>query len=425
MPAAGTTIRNATLVLPDRIERSPLHLSGGWITAEPPADAWAIDLRDHLIFPGLINAHDHLHLNNIPRLPQEEPFPNSYAWITAFQAYFANPDVVAAVAVAKPLRYRQGGLKNLLAGATTVAHHDPWHAALDEPSFPVRLLRDFGWSHSLGMGDGGWEMGVGLSQPPSPIPHPLPRYGPPVVESFAATPAHQPWIIHLAEGTDAISAAELSWLDHLGCLADNTVLVHGAGLTAADIERVIARHAAVIWCPSSNLSMLGRTLDPRRLFDACRLALGSDSRLSGARDLLDELQVAAAHSELTPRELLRLVSSAARGILRLPEVGGLDAGQRADLLILRDTGGDPYQCLIDIKRKDICAVIRGGAPMIADRGFADWFAACHIEAVPALLDGRAKLLSRALARPDSIALEPGLDIVTRTEERGLRAEGRI
>src|SRR6266545_4780858 len=241
----------------------------------------------------------------------------------------------------------------------------------------------------------------------------------------AATPAHQPWIIHLAEGTDAISAAELSWLDHLGCLADNTVLVHGAGLTAADIERVIARHAAVIWCPSSNLSMLGRTLDPRRLFDAGRLALGSDSRLSGARDLLDELQVAAAHSELTPRELLRLVSSAARGILRLPEVGGLDAGQRADLLILRDTGGDPYQCLIDIKRKDICAVIRGGAPMIADRGFADWFAACHIEAVPALLDGRAKLLSRALARPDSIALEPGLDIVTRTEERGLRAEGRI
>ena len=215
----------------------------------------------------------------------------------------------------------------------------------------------------------------------------LPRYGPPVVESFAATPASQPWIIHLAEGTDAIAAAELSLLDQLGCLADNTVLVHGAGLTAADIERVIARDAAVIWCPSSNLSMLGRTLDPRRLFDAGRLALGSDSRLTGARDLLDELRVAAAHSDLTPRELLRLVTSDARGILRLPDVGGLDAGQRADLLILRDTGGDPYQQLIDIKRKDICAVVRGGAPLIADPGFADWFAACDVEAVQVLLDG--------------------------------------
>jgi cytosine/adenosine deaminase-related metal-dependent hydrolase len=407
------TIRHATLVLHDRILQAPLHLAGGRITAEPPADAWAIDLRDHLIFPGLINAHDHLHLNNIPRLPQEEPFPNSYAWITAFQAYFADPYVAAAVAIAKPLRYMQGGLKNLLAGATTVAHHDPWHATLDQPSFPVGLLRHFGWSHSLGLGIENAE--------PNPaqfsiLNSQLPRYGPLVVESFAATPASQPWIIHLAEGTDAIAAAELTRLDQLGCLADNTVLVHGVGLTAADIERVIARDAAVIWCPSSNLSMLGRTLDPRRLFDAGRLALGSDSRLSGARDLLDELRLAAAHSDLTARELLQLVTSAARGILRLPEVGGLDAGQRADLLILRDTGGDPYRQLVDIKRKDICAVVRYGAPLIADPGFANWFAACDANVVWALLDGQPKLISRALAQPKVIAPEPGLDIVMRAED---------
>src|SRR4051794_40169899 len=114
------TIRHATLVLPDRIERAPLRLAGGRIAAEPSPEAWTIYLRDHLIFPGLINAHDHLHLNNIPRLPQAEPFPNSYAWISAFQGYFADPHVAAAVAIAKPLRYMQGGLKNLLAGATTV-----------------------------------------------------------------------------------------------------------------------------------------------------------------------------------------------------------------------------------------------------------------------------------------------------------------
>jgi cytosine/adenosine deaminase-related metal-dependent hydrolase len=174
---------------------------------------------------------------------------------------------------------------------------------------------------------------------------------------------------------------------------------------------VIMRDAAVIWCPSSNLSMLGRTLDPRRLFDAGRLALGSDSRLSGARDLLDELRVAAAHSDLAPRELLRLVTTAARDILRLPDVGGLDAGQRADLLILRDTGGDPYQQLVDIKRKDICAVVRAGVPLIADPDFADWLASAGIEAVPALLDGQPKLIACALAQPEVIALEPGLDIV--------------
>ncbi len=407
----NTIIRHATLVLPDRIERRSLHLAGGRIVPEAPADAWAIDLRDHLIFPGMINAHDHLHLNNVPRLPQEQPFPNSYAWISAFQDYFADPHVAAAVAIAKPLRYRQGGLKNLLAGATTVAHHDRWHATLDEPTFPVGLLRDFGWSHSLGLGGGRWELGEVTSQLPPPISHLLPRYGPPVVESFAATLTTQPWIIHLAEGTDTIAATELAWLDQVRCLAGNTVLVHGVGLTAADITQVIARDAAVIWCPHSNLSMLGRTLEPRRLFDAGRLALGSDSRLSGAHDLLDELRVAAAHSDLTPRELLQLVTSHARGILRLPEVGGLESGQRADLLILRDTGGDPYQQLIDIKRNNICAVVRSGAPLIAEPDFIDWFAACDVEAVPALLDSRSKLLARVLAQPDVVALEPGLDIV--------------
>jgi cytosine/adenosine deaminase-related metal-dependent hydrolase len=409
------TIRHATLVRPERIERASLHLADGRIVAEPPSGAWALDLRDHLIFPGLINAHDHLHLNNIPRLPQKHPFPNSYAWISAFQDYFADQHVAAAVAIAKPLRYAQGGLKNLLAGATTVAHHDPWHAALDDPAFPVGLLRDFGWSHSLGLSVGSWELGENISQPPTPNPQPLPRYGPPVVESFAATPAAQPWIIHLAEGTDTVAAAELALLDRLGCLAGNTVLVHGVGLTAANIEQVIVCDAAVIWCPSSNLAMLDRTLDPRRLFDAGRLALGSDSRLTGARDLLDELRVAAAHSDFAPRELLRLVTSAARGILRLPDVGGLAAGERADLLIVRDTGGDPYQQLIDLERKDICAVVRAGAPQIANPIFADWFAACDVEAVPVLLDGQPKLLSCALAQPEVVALEPGLDIVVRTE----------
>jgi cytosine/adenosine deaminase-related metal-dependent hydrolase len=232
-----------------------------------------------------------------------------------------------------------------------------------------------------------------------------------VLESFAATPATQPWIIHLAEGSDAVAAAELTLLDQLGCLASNTVLVHGVGLTAADIEQVIARNAAVIWCPSSNLAMLGRTLEPRRLFDAGRLALGSDSRLTGARDLLDELRVAAAHSDLAPRELLWLVTSAASDILRLPDVGSLEAGQRADLLIIPDTGGDPYRQLIDITRKRVCAVVRNGAPLIADSAFGDWFAACHTEAVPVLLDGQPKLLSRALAQQGVIGLEPGLDIV--------------
>jgi cytosine/adenosine deaminase-related metal-dependent hydrolase len=404
------TFRNATIVEASQVRRASLYLDHGRIAAAPVAGAWELDLRDHLIFPGLINAHDHLHLNSIPPLPQSAPFSNSYQWILAFQGYFADPRVAAAVAVAKLPRYLQGGLKNLLAGTTSVAHHDPWHAALDHPAFPVGLLRDFGWSHSLGLGVGDWGLGIGDQESSTSSPQPLPRYGPTVDQSFAATPEAQPWIIHLAEGTDEVAAAELGLLDRLGCLAGNTVLVHGVGLTRADIERVIERGAALVWCPSSNLAMLSRTLDPRRLADAGRLALGSDSRLSGARDLLDELRVAAAHSDLAPRELLRIATADASRILRMPDAGGLAAGQRADLLNLRDTGGDPYRALLDIRRAEICAVVRGGAPVVTDPQFEGWFAACDLEAVPVQLDGRPKLLARQLAQPEAIALEPGLDI---------------
>jgi cytosine/adenosine deaminase-related metal-dependent hydrolase len=392
----SSLLHSATLVSPDRCVAGPLAIAAGRVTAAPPVGAYELDLRGHLVFAGLINAHDHLHLNNVPSLPQHCPFANSYGWISAFRDYFDDPAVARAVAVSEALRHWQGGLKNLLCGATTVAHHDPWHPVFDDPAFPVRLLQPFGWAHSLGLGMG--RMG-------------LPRYGPPVVESFAATPQQQPWIIHLAEGTDEIAAGELAQLADLGCLASNSVLVHGAGLTPGDTDQIIAHGAAVVWCPASNLRLLGRTLDPRRLFDAGRLTLGSDSRLTGAFDLLDELRCAAAHSDLRPAELLRLVSSAAHDVLALPDAGALDPGCLADLLIVRDRGGDPYQALLDTRRGDIRAVVRGGVPAIADPDFAAWFEACGIAAVPVTLDGRPKLIAAALfGPPGAVSLELNLQV---------------
>jgi cytosine/adenosine deaminase-related metal-dependent hydrolase len=368
------------------VERGPLALRGGRIAASAADAALRIDLHDHLLFPGLINAHEHLHVNAVPRLRNDAPFGNSYAWIEAFRAHFAEPAVIAALALPKALRLRHGALKNLLAGSTCVVHHDPWHPALDTPDFPVALLRDAGWSYALGG----------------------PGYGPPVRASFAATPPERPWMIHLAEGTDATAQAELAELERLGCLASNSVLVHGVGLGAADIERVIAAGAAVVWCPGSNRALLGRTLDPRRLCDAGRLLLGSDSRLSGERDLLEELRLALDCYGLAPQQLLDLVTADAARILRLPARGHLAPGAHADLVIVADRGGDPLRSLLGIGRRDIRAVVRDGLPRIADPDFAPWFDAAGIATVAVLLDGRPKLLDRRLADPALLALEPGL-----------------
>jgi cytosine/adenosine deaminase-related metal-dependent hydrolase len=189
------------------------------------------------------------------------------------------------------------------------------------------------------------------------------------------------------------------------------VLVHGVGLTGPDVERVIESGAAVVWCPASNLEMLDRTVDAgalRRLFAAGRLTLGSDSRLTGSRDLLDELRVARLHSDLSPTELLRLVTCDAARILRLADRGTLAIGQRADCVIVR-AEADPYQSFFDAGRAEIRAVVRGGAPIVADPDFAQWFAHCAVDVTPIRVDGRPKLMARPLARPSAMALEPGLE----------------
>ena len=404
---SGATLTGAVIVRGDGPSRASLSVSDDTIVSVSPSDAPTIDLSGHLILPGLINAHDHLDQNAVPALRSVRPVANSYEWAAAFGSHFQRPEVASAMAVPRETRCWHGALKNLLAGTTTVAHHDPWIGVLDAADFPVRLLRRFGWCHSLRKAPREGLVGKLLNRA-APLlgwPHP---YGPSLAASFRSTPADAPWIIHLAEGTDAITKGELDRLDRLGALAANTVAVHGVGFSPDDVERIILRGAAVVWCPSSNLSLLDTTLSPGRLFEAGRLALGTDARVSGSRDLLEELRVAAAHSRLAPRDLLRLVTADAARVLAMPEVGGVAPGQRADLAILRDDGRDPATQVLALARADLRAIVRDGKPALGDPDLAGWFATAGVETVSVMLDGRPKLLARRFARADALALEPGL-----------------
>ena len=81
--ALDVSLCRAITVAPAGISHAPLPIRAARIGASLAARAWRIDLRDHLIFPGLINAHEHLHVNAVPPLPADAPFANSYAWIAA------------------------------------------------------------------------------------------------------------------------------------------------------------------------------------------------------------------------------------------------------------------------------------------------------------------------------------------------------
>jgi cytosine/adenosine deaminase-related metal-dependent hydrolase len=343
-----------------------------------------IDLRGERLLPGLINAHDHLQFNNFPRTRFRNAHQNVGEWIADITARKdADSTLVGAESLDTESRLLAGGLKNLLSGVTTVAHHDALHPLFDDAVFPVQVLRNYRWTHSLGL-SGERE----------------------VVDSHRATPKTWVWIMHAGEGVDAAAAAEFDRLESLGVLDFRSLLVHSLAFDADRLARLAARGAAAVWCPSSNLFLFGRTLDPHALLAAGRLALGCDSRISGARDLLEEIRIARASSTLTDDALERLVTSDNARLLRVTDRGELAAGRRADLLVV------PAQCrLADLERSQVRMVMVGGRMLYGDAALTEGLDA-RVDCVPVTVDGRDKLLGRRLTGrlAQSAWREPGLAI---------------
>lgn len=275
---------------------------------------------------GLVNAHDHLEFALFPRLG-EGPYPNARAWADAVYRPDQSP-VREHLRIPKRDRLWWGALRNLLSGVTTVHHHNPDEPEVFGDDFPVRVVRNLPWAHSL-------------------------DFSPDLDETFRRSDPQEPFILHAGEGTDARSAQEIRRLRDAGLIAERTVLVH-----AVAVEDVAP--ASVIWCPSSNLFTLGRartTLPPNS-------ALATDSSLTAQGDLLDELAVAedvAVTIKPDRRRLLDLVTRSARSVLGLPDPPD------DDFTLFRDRGLRIEDVLFDSPRGDLQqVVVRGRLQLTAD-----------------------------------------------------------
>jgi len=347
-----------------------------------------IDLEGAYVLPGLINAHDHLELNHYGRLKFRDRYTNVSQWIDDMRPELKNnPRMRAGQAHRLAHRLFIGGLKNLLAGVTTVAHHNPVYREIGR-FCPVRVVRDFGWAHSFLLE----EQPVGARG----------ELGGRVIARHQATPAGQPFVMHLAEGVDSAAHEELERFSASGCLTPNAAIVHGVAITPDQWRRVAREGAGLVWCPASNLYLFGHTPDVRRLLDdpdmRARVAIGSDSRISGERDLLDELKVAGRAATVTPKELLHMVTSGPAALLRLRTAGQIAIGRPADLTVLPNHAGDAGAALMNASRKDVRLVMIAGRPLAGDAAFAPVFKERRVDTRAAVVDGVHKLLDASIAR---------------------------
>lgn len=312
-----------------RIATGPMSAERRDITiAAPPGSPAEIDLTGYLLLPGLINAHDHLEFNLFPRLGARL-YANASEWAADIFHPGESPAKEILV-VPKSARLAWGGLRNLLSGVTTVAHHNPYEAGVFDSNFPVRVVKNLGWAHSL-------------------------EFSPNLAELYRDTSKERPFIVHAAEGADEGARAEIERLDRLGVLGPNTVLVHALALKAPEIALIRERGCSIVWCPGSNLAIYGRTLSHEILRSGIPIALGTDSALTFSGDLIDAIRTAHACG-IEPAEIYRMVTSTAASILRLSDF-------TSDLIAVEDRGQTSAEALLDFHPRMV--MIEGRIKLLA------------------------------------------------------------
>jgi SAM-dependent methyltransferase len=321
---------------------SPIHSVRGRIATVPDPEAHVLDLSGYAVLPGLINAHDHLEFGlfpNIGRSPDRPPYNNSPEW--ANEIHKTHADTIAKYRQV-PLETRLwfGIIRNLLAGVTSVCHHNPTHPELARPDLPIHLVQDVSWAHSL-------SFEADLSS------------------RFTTTPASQPFILHAAEGIDESSHNELRQLDTQHLLTSRTVLVHGLALREKDITLLNERGCGLIFCPTSNHFLFAQSPSNDLIQATQRTALGSDSSITAAGDLLDE--IAYLHQQgLDVASLYTLVTTNAADILHLREgQGTLAQGAVANLIVVRSPYSTPAEVLAHLTLAQIELVIATGQIQLA------------------------------------------------------------
>jgi cytosine/adenosine deaminase-related metal-dependent hydrolase len=397
---AATTFINARVMTPlgeaqtIRTRRRILAID------EPPQPGdHVVDLEGRMVLPGLINAHDHLELNHYGRIKGRERYGNAGEWIDDLRPMIRQcPAILERSRVPLADRLFVGALKNLLSGVTLVAHHNPIYRAFGL-QYPVRVLKECGWAHSIGLEHGP----AGANGEPGGV----------VDERCDATRPDVPFIVHAAEGIDRAAESEIDALEARGCLRANTVLVHGVAVRAQRWGELFERGVSLTWCPSSNQFLFGRTLCAPCLLDVPgargRVCLGTDSRLTGAGDLLDELRIARAEG-VAADDLFAMVTSSAADILRRADAGRLTVGAPADLLVLSGPVGSAGEALLRSTRADVALVTIGGTPLIAEPALAAVFNRRCMHQRAIIVDGRERTAQAWLARRiERCALrEPGV-----------------
>ena len=207
-----------------------------------------------------------------------------------------------------------------------------------------------------------------------------------------ATRERAPVIIHLAETRDEVEVARdkykatpTQFLESIGFWGDRTLAAHGVHLTPADIGILTRRRVGVSHNPESNMKLASGTSPvPAMQKAGVVVGLGTDGAASNNDlDMFEAMRQAAFLHKLTSNDpsalpartaLAMATIGGARALGLEREIGSLEPGKRADLLIVSMRAArqtplyDPLSHLVYVTRgDDVQTVVVNGKIVMRDR----------------------------------------------------------
>jgi len=165
-----------------------------------------------------------------------------------------------------------------------------------------------------------------------------------------------PLIIHVAEDSAEVktiqeryNASSVAYLDRIGLLDDRVIAAHVVWPTEEDIKTLASRSVGVGHCPQSNMKLAaGVSPVPQMLRAGVAVGLGTDGAASNNDlSLWEEIDTAAKlhkliskdPTTLNAREVIEMATiRGARAINLDKDIGSLEAGKLADMIIIGTSG---------------------------------------------------------------------------------------
>jgi len=296
-------------------------------------DDLQINFTNAIVFPGLINSHDHLDFNLFPQLG-DKIYNNYSEWGAYIHKEYEN-EIAAVLKVPQALRSQWGMYKNLLCGVTTVVNHG---SGSDIANKLITIFEEKHDLHSVGF-DKRWKLRLN---------NPLKR--------------NLPVVIHAGEGTDNAAKDEIDKLIRSNYLHRKLIAIHGVAMR----PQQAAHFKALVWCPASNYFLLNKTAVVDELKLHTQLLFGTDSTLTSHWDIWEHIKLAQKTGLLSNEELYKTLNLNSADVWGI-NTGELTPGKDADIMVAKSNGtSSSIDAFFTLTPADLLLVMHKGNIRLVD-----------------------------------------------------------